>query len=166
MLTPLEDCLTHNYKDGMIAFLQSHPEYLGEAIELAKSNKQPYSWRAAWLLWSCLTKNDARIQPHIDEFIQAMEGKKDGHQREILKILLVMELNEKQKSVLLDFCIHEWKQVQKTPSIRYTAFRFMHLMAKKYHELSPEIKLYTQKLYLESLSPGVRKSICKMIETL
>jgi hypothetical protein len=166
MLTPLEECLTTNYKDGMIAFLKAHPECWDEAIELAVTNKQPYSWRAAWLLWSCLTKNDTRIHPHIDDLIQAMEGKKDGHQREILKILLVMELNEEQESKLLDFCIQEWKQTQKTPSIRYTAFRFMYQMAKKYPELSQEIKLYTQKHYLESLSPGVRKSIYKMIETL
>lgn len=166
MLSPLEECLTHNYKDGMIAFLNEHPECWEEAIELAITNKQPYSWRAAWLLWSCLEKNDVRIQPHIQSFIEGLKNKKDGHQRELLKILIVMELTEEQESSLLDFCIQLWKDIQKTPSVRYTSFRFMHLIAAKYPELRNEIKFYTEKKYVETLSPGVRKSINKLIQTL
>ena len=166
MLSPLEECLTHNYKDGMIAFLKAHPEYWEEAIELAITNKQPYSWRAAWLLWSCLEKNDVRIQPHIQSLIEGLKNKKDGHQRELLKILIVMELSEEQESCLLDFCIQLWKDIQKTPSVRYTTFRFMHLIAAKYPELTNEIKFYSEKKYVETLSPGVRKSINKLIQTL
>jgi hypothetical protein len=82
MLTPLKECLTNNYKEGMIAFLKVHPECWEEAIELAVTNKQPYSWRAAWLLWSCIEKNDTRIQPHIRSLIEGLTNKKDGHQRE------------------------------------------------------------------------------------
>jgi hypothetical protein len=166
LLTPLEICLTHNYKDGMIAFLRAHPACWEEAIKLAITNKQPYSWRAAWLLWSCLEMNDTRIQPHIQSLIDALKDKKDGHQRELLKILIVMELTEYQESSLLDFCIHLWKDIQKTPSVRYTAFRFMYTIALKYPELINEIKLYTEKKYVETLSPGVRKSINKLIQTL
>jgi hypothetical protein len=36
----------------LISYLSAHPEYFEEAITLAISDKQPYSWRAAWLLWS------------------------------------------------------------------------------------------------------------------
>jgi hypothetical protein len=166
MLSPLEECLTHNYKDGMVSFLTDHPECWEEAIELAVTNKQPYSWRAAWLLCSCLKKNDERIQPHIQSLIDGLKDKKDGHQREILKILIVMDLSEEQESSLLDFCIELWKDIQKTPSVRYTAFRFMYLIAAKYQELKNEISFYTDKKYLDSLSPGVRKSINKLIQTL
>lgn len=166
LLTPLEICLTHNYKDGMVAFLKAHPECWEEAIELAITNKQPYSWRAAWLLWSCLEKNDTRIQPHIQSLIEGLKDKKDGHQRELLKILFVMELSEEQESNLLDYCIRLWKDSQKTPSVRYTTFRFIHKIASKYPELRNEIKLYAEKKYVETLSPGVRKSINKLIQSL
>ena len=166
MLTPLEECLTNNYKDGMIAFLQSNPECWEETIQLAVTNKQPYSWRAAWLLNSCIEKNDIRIQLLIPTFIESLNNKTDGHQREILKILLLMELTEKQESIVLDFCIQLWKDILKTPSVRYTAFRFMHNITLKYPELKNEIKFYTEKIYIETLSPGVRKSINKWIQTL
>lgn len=166
MLSPLKECLTNNYKEGMIAFLKVHPECWEEAIELAITNKQPYSWRAAWLLWSCIEKNDTRIQPHIQSLIEGLTNKKDGHQRELLKILILMELSEKQESIVLDFCIQLWKDIQKTPSVRYTAFRFLHNITLKYPELKNEIKFYTEKKYIETLSPGIRKSINKLIQNL
>ena len=36
----------------MIAYMETHPEAYEEAVQLAISDKQPYAWRAAWLLWS------------------------------------------------------------------------------------------------------------------
>jgi len=166
LLTPLEICLTHNYKDGIVVFLKAHPECWEEAIELAIANKQPYSWRAAWLLWSCIEKNDTRIQPRIQSLIDGLKDKKDGHQRELLKILIVMELSEEQETNLLDYCIRLWKDIQKTPSIRYTAFRFINKIVSKYPELRNEIKYYTVKKYIETLSPGIQKSINKLIQNL
>ena len=96
METALENILTNAYKEGMISFMNEHPEAFVEAIELAISNKQTYSWRAAWLLWSCLVENDSRVQAYIQNIIDSIKNKDDGHQRELLKILLLMELNDEQ----------------------------------------------------------------------
>ena len=165
MLSPLEECLTNNYKDRMVAFLKAHPECWEETIQLAVTNKQPYSWRAAWLLNSCIEKNDIRIQLLIPTFIESLNNKTDGHQREILKILLLMELSEEQESTLFDFCIQLWKDIQKKSSIRHIAFRFLQNMVEKYPELKHELELYSDKIYLESLSPGIRQSIIKIFKT-
>lgn len=62
MASALENKLISTYKDEMILFLNNHPEYFNEAIQLAISDKQPFSWRAAFLLWSCIADNDKRIQ--------------------------------------------------------------------------------------------------------
>ena len=51
----------------MISFMATHPEVFEEAIQLAISDKQPYSWRAAWLLWSIMDVNDPRIQGYIND---------------------------------------------------------------------------------------------------
>jgi len=56
-----------------------------------------------------------------------------------------------------------WEQLDKTPSIRMTAFKFIIQMAKKYPELSEEISIITQNHYLETLSPGIRHSISRLI---
>ena len=70
METELERVLISSYKDKMISFMDAHPEYFEEAIELAISDKQSYSWRAAWLLWSCMEENDSRIQGYIKKIIK------------------------------------------------------------------------------------------------
>lgn len=46
----LEHKLLNSYKRDLISFMISHPEYFDEAVELALSDKQPYSWRAAFVL--------------------------------------------------------------------------------------------------------------------
>ena len=164
METALEQILMNTYKAGMISYMDDHPEDFEEAIKLALSDKQPYSWRAAWLLWSCMKENDPRVHPFIKSIINALTAKNDDHQRELLKILLQMELNEKQESFLFDICMSVWEQINKKPSVRFTAFKFIVKIAKKHPDLSHEIIFLTQNQYMESLSPAAKKSISKMLK--
>ena len=106
METTLENKLCTLYKKDIISFMNSHPEYFEEAIELAVIDKQPYSCRAAFTLWSVIYKNDKRIKKHIKKIVNAAKDKSDGHQRELIKILLMMDLDEKYEGVLFDICIY------------------------------------------------------------
>ena len=45
-----------------------------------------------------------------------------------------------------------------------TAFKFSIKLVKKHPELSKEITFLLQERYLETLSPGVKKSISKMMK--
>ena len=164
METALEQILMNSYKDGMISYMNAHPEDFEESIKLALSDKQSYSWRAAWLLWSCMKENDPRIQPFIKSIINVLTSKNDDHQRELLKILLQMELNEKQESFLFDVCMSVWEQINKKPSVRFTAFKFIVKIVKKHPDLSHEIIYLIQNQYMDSLSPAAKKSIHKMIK--
>lgn len=166
METNLEYVLTHNYKAEMIAYMNAHPEDFEEAIRLSVADRQPYSWRAAWLLWSCMIKNDQRIRPHIHTMINAIPVKADGHKRELIKILQVMELNEEQQGVLFSICADVWEKIAQSPSVRYQAFRFMVAMAKKYPDLANEISLFGRPQYTDSLSPGIKKGVLRMMEEL
>jgi hypothetical protein len=143
----------------MISFINAHPEYFEEAIELAVSDKQPYSWRAAYVLWSVIKENDKRIQRHIKKIVEAVKNKDDGHQRELIKILLMMELDEKYESVLFDFCMDVWEQISKAPSVRVNALKMIIKIADKHPELRQEISFLTQDHYLDFLSPGAKHSI-------
>lgn len=146
--------------------MDAHPEFFEEAIKLAIADKQPYSWRAAWLLWSCMEKNDKRIQKYIKSIVNTLKTKNDGHQRELLKILLKMELKEEYESILFTICMDVWEQINKTPSVRVNALKFIIKIAKKHPELSQEITFLTQDHYLESLSPGAKNSVSKMMNEL
>lgn len=166
METALENILISTYKTDMISYMNTHPEDFEEAVKLAIADKQPYSWRAAWLLWSCMEENDQRIQKYIKEIINSLKSKNDGHQRELLKILLQMELNQKFEGLVFNICLDVWEQINKNPSVRFTALKFIIKIVKKHPELSKEITFLTQDQYLESLSPGVKKSISKMMNEL
>jgi len=164
METVLENKLMNSYKDEMISFLKSHPEYFDEAIELAVSDKQPYSWRSAFLLWGCMEENDLRIQKHIKSIVNSIEDKKDGHQRELLKILSKMKINKKYEGKIFNICMNLWEQINKDPSIRITALKFIIKIAQKHPELMEEIIFLTQDHYLETLSPGVKNSVEKLMQ--
>lgn len=164
METAFEHILTNCYKDDMIAYLDNHPEDFNEAIELAISNKQPYSWRAAWLLWSCMDDNDPRVQGCVKKIIDSLWNKEDGHQRELIKILQRMDLDDEFEGYLFDVCVSIWEKIGKNPSVRMTAFKFIVKIAQKHPDLSHEINLLTQSQYLETLSPAVKKAISKLIK--
>jgi hypothetical protein len=164
MESVLENKLISCYKDEMISWLKSHPEHFDEAIKLAISDKQPFAWRAAFLLTSCMEENDRRIQKHIKAIVDTIKTKKDGHQRELIKILYKMDIKEKYEGILFDICITIWEGIDKNPSVRITALKFILKVANKHPELLEEIVFLTQDHYLESLSPGVRRSIERMMK--
>jgi len=164
METALEHILTNAYKDEMIAYLNNHPEDFEEAIKLAISDKQPYGWRSAWLLWSCMEKNERRIQGYVKQIINTISTKGDGHQRELLKILQLVELDEEDEGILLNVCVELWGKTNKRPSVRYTAFMFMNKMVARYPDLFHEIELLTEDHYLDTLSPGIKLAIKRIIK--
>lgn len=146
--------------------METHPEFFEEALELAIAEKQPYSWRAAWLLWSCMDENDPRIQKYIKRIVDTLKTKDDSHQRELLKILLKMEIEEKYESILFDYCMDIWEKINKTPSVRVNALKFIIKIARRHPELAQEITFLTEEQYLESLSPGAKNSVSKLMRGL
>ena len=164
METALEWTLTNSYKADMISYLATHPEDFEEVIKLAIADKQPYSWRAAWLLWSCMENNDHRIQGYLKRIINTISNKNDDQQRELLIILQKMEISVELEGSLFNHCVTVWEKIGKKPSVRYNAFKIIVKIAKKHPDLSHEIGFLIQDQYMESLSPTVKKSISKMIK--
>jgi hypothetical protein len=161
--TKLEQILTHLRKTDMISYMKSHPEDFEEAVKLAISNKQPYSWRAAWLLWSCMEKNDPRIQKYMRQIFDTLSEKPDNQLRELLIILQRMELTEDYEGKLFDICTGIWERTEKQPSVRYNAFKLIIRVIKKHPGLLKEITFLTEPHYTDSLSHAVKKSVSAMM---
>lgn len=164
MESQLKTRLISSYKEEMVAFLKSQPKHFNEAIELAISDDQPFAWRSAFYLSSCMENNDARVKKYIKPILACIKSKKDGHQRELLKILYRMKLNDKSEGMVFDICIRLWEQIGKDPSVRITALKFIFKIAKQHPELLNEITPLMQDHYLELLSPGVKNSVKRMIK--
>ena len=71
--TDLEYKLTNSYKGDLISYIKVHQDSFPELIELAISNKQPYSWRAAWLLWSCMDNLTVNVKKSIFAMITNLQ---------------------------------------------------------------------------------------------
>ena len=166
METALEHLLTNTYKADLIAYIAVHPEVFEEAIQIAVSDKQPYAWRAAWLLWSCMEVNDQRIIGYTKNIIDALSSTNDNHQRELLIILQHLELSDEFEGILFEICVSVWEQINKKPSVRINAFKLIVKIAQKYPDLSNEIVFLTQNQYLDSFSAAAQKSISKLIKEL
>lgn len=166
MATELEHLLISSHKDEMISYINIHPEVFEQAIKLAISDKQPFAWRAAWLLWSCMEENDQRIQKYIEDMIGTISTKNHDHQRELIKILYQMELNEEQQGFLFDVCVTLWKKIDNKPSVRFNAFKMIVKIAEGHPDLANEIVLLTQNQYMDSLSSSSQKSINKMVRAI
>lgn len=163
METNLEHMLINSYKVDLIAYIKAHQVDFPELIKLAISDKQPYSWRAAWLLWSCMDKNDERIRRHTKKIIGILPDRQDNQQRELLMVLQRMELNTENEGRLFDICTKIWEKVNKSSSLRVNAFKIMVAISKKYSDLSNELKFLTDTYYMDCFTDNIKKSIFKLL---
>jgi len=167
MTNTLNQILTDTLrKEEMVSFLKKNPNLFDETLKVSLGDKEPESWRAAWLVKHYMTRNDSRVRKYINSILKALPNKKDGHQRELLKILIDMKLTEKQEGILFDNCFTIWEDISKSSSVRGTAFSIIVNTVKKYPELLVEIEFLTQNHYVEALTPGIRNSIVKTIKEL
>jgi hypothetical protein len=164
MTTPFEILITSSYKADLIRHMREHPEAFEEAVALAVTRKPPYSWRAAWLLWSCMEHDDARVRPHLMKLVRTLAVTTDNHQRELFKILQEMELDERHESALFDLCMNAWENPATQPSVRVNALKLLVRIARRYPDLFRELELLTRQQYLDTLSPGVRASVTRIMK--
>ena len=136
-------------------------KYFLDIILLPKA----YAWRAAWLLRDALHQDDDYTS-FIARSLSILPQLNDGHQREILKIIEKLELDEQSEGPLFDVCMGIWESPGKSPSVRMSAFLFILETVKKYPELKTELEHLTQAHYMETLSPGVKRVLEKRIRLL
>ena len=134
-----------------------------EALRLSVTDETPYNWRAAWMLDQACKKNDKRIH-NLNELIDAVLSKKDGHQRELIKLISNFDLDEEQEARFFDVCLSVWERVSKSPSVRYFAFKQLISFIDKYPELSSELRHVFTEEYIEPLSPGVKSGVNKAMK--
>ncbi|HHH52717.1 MAG TPA: hypothetical protein ENK91_03595 [Bacteroidetes bacterium] len=146
---------------NMTEWMEQNPEHFDRLISLSLGHNKPFNWRAAWLINHIIKTNDSRIRKYTDSFIDTIDDKNDGHQREILKILFLMKLDEEQEGKLFNKCMDIWEKIGKSSSVRIKAFEFLMKTASKYPELKNELKYLTNVEYTKSLSPGIKKSLQK-----
>ncbi len=163
--TNLEYTLKNSQKDDWNFYIRTHQEDFSELINLSISDKQPYSWRASWLLSSCIKKNDERVIIYINSIIDVLPSLQNNQQRGLLKVLQKMVIDPKYEGILFDTCAKIWENIKNNPSLRFQALKTMVDMSKKYPDFLNEIILLTDTYYTENLTEGVKKSVFRIIRS-
>lgn len=147
-------------------YVKANPSAFEELFELAMQPDNPFSWRAAWILNASMRKNDARLTPYISQIIEVTSNGNPSIQRELLKTLLRLTPSEDEEGLLFDMAVTLWQDISKPPAVRSTAFKHIMYIAKKHTEIQNELPFLVQSHYIESLSPGIKRSVEKMIKQL
>ena len=122
-----------------------------------QDNVKPSSWRSAWVVNHLMKKDDKRIKKHLTKIIKSINGKTDGHQRELIRIVRKMNLSEKNEGLFFDICMQVWEDVHKKPATRHYAGLFIIEMAKKYPEIKNELEYLTTDYYTKTLSTDIKR---------
>jgi len=163
MSEELESMLRARFnRDELISYLENDLNAFDTAVNIALSDEQPQAWRATWLIGQCIKQDDHRVKKAVKKVIPLLSNKDDGHLREWLKIIEKSKLSERQEGEIFDLCVTIWELIDKSPSVRIVALRFLVKIVKKYPELVEEIKYLFQDHYTETLSPGINNSFYKL----
>ena len=130
------------------------------------SCEQPQAWRAGWMVNHNTKRNDPRLQPFLHNLIKALGTDDQSHQRELLRLIEKMELDEELEGEVFDKCVSIWEGLGRKPSVRMMAFRIIFSIAKKYPELKQEIEVLVTDHYTDSLTPGVLRVVRKLFREL
>lgn len=84
--------ITQSHKNEMVAYVKSNDATFSVLLSMALSHNSPYAWRASWLLWSCMEKNDQRLFSSLPKIIDLLPQCKQNQQRELLLVLQRMTL--------------------------------------------------------------------------
>lgn len=164
--TPFEEILLSFHKEEMIEFVNDNPDAMEEALELALTNKQPLSWRSAWLIWSCISYNNPFIVQNIDKIISYIPSARNNQKRELIKILLLVDLSPVQSSTMFDISSALWTDSSLDPSIRMNALKMLLKISNENDSLKNKIINITTDNLIKTLTGGAQKSVKKLLNSL
>ena len=135
--------------------------------EIALSDHPQLNWRAAWIMSNMETAIVQETFPSAQELIERLATKsKDGYRREILKVLVHIELNEDEEGALYDAALKMWEDLTLAPAARLYALRAMIRISKLYPALNQEILAYYDDHYLQGVSPGIAQQMRQIFNAL
>lgn len=145
----------------------SRPEFLPFLAEICLSDDPKLNWRAAWVLSSIDASQLKKIFPKAQPLINTLQRKeKDGYKREIIKLIMLLDLDEDEEGAFYDAALNIWEDLALASAARLYALRGMLHIAKLYPELNHEIAAYNDDHYLQGVSPGIQSQMRKIFKDL
>ncbi len=121
------------------------------------------------LIWQINTLKDfdfSHLKSLIPVCISALKYQHHGFQREILKLIQKIDIEDDLTGILWDTCLSLWLNTKNKPSTRIKALELLTPIAVKYPSLRIEFLELNTRAHIEALSPGIRRSCLKIIQLL
>ncbi len=150
-------------RQGIIALLNSNPEYVNLIFDNILQNPDTLHWRTLWALELYIANNESRLYQCVDTLIRLLPISNDSMKRVILKLLGKITYKDDFAGELFNVCIEIWSNVDIKSGTRYLAFTHLILISKIHQELRREMIILTDSHFVEPLSPGIRTSVIKLI---
>ena len=166
-LTDLKSTLLGRFnKEKFIRTVQSDPGRYQELLRFSLSDEIPLGWRAAWILRHVLDPEEPQLLSMLPTVIKHIGSYDESKQREWLKILSKLNIQEDLEGHLYNTCVEVWLNVRNHSALRISAMQCIVRVIRKYPELKEELLHITQSEFLDPLTPGIRRTFNKLVSDL
>ena len=125
--------------------LVKKPELYRLLIEIAFYDKNPKSWRAAYLVDKINDKNPEMLQPFISEMIEQLKVEQnESKKRHFLKLISMNDLPFDELGFLTDYCIDVFTSDKMPVAVRVHAMQVLYNITEKQTDLKSEILLIVE----------------------
>jgi hypothetical protein len=116
------------------------PKLFKELLDIVASGEVTPAMKAAWVLGKASELNRALPSKHVARIIELLgQAKISGVQRELIKTLFKLNLQEEEESRILDLCFHFLNHSESDVAVRHHALKILLALTKKYPDLRQEL---------------------------
>lgn len=152
--------------DIIVSQIGSDQDLFDETMELMYRDISPISMRAAWIAYLVTEKHPKLAKPHYYRLIKVLPNLKvDGVKRSALKILSgsMNVITEDALGELADIAFTLAEDPNQAIAVKAFAIDILVIVAKKYPDITPEIKAILEGIMPEA-SRGLKHKCHKLIK--
>lgn len=107
---------------------------------IALHNKEPKSWRAAYLADKIHDIKPKLLKPFLKDMVQQLEFETNSSKkRHFLRLISMNTILKKHQGFLVDYCLNALTSSKEPPAVRVHAMQILYNISEKEPDLKPEI---------------------------
>jgi len=136
-------------------------------MEIALSDNEPKSWRAAYLIDKINDNHSELLYPFLNEMIdQVRIEKSESKKRHFLKLISMNEIDQVKQGLMLEFCIETFTSAKSPVAVRVHAMQILFNISEVESALKPEILIIIENEMENHSSAGILSRGRKLVQKL
>lgn len=136
-------------------------------VDIALYNKDPKSWRAAYIVDKINDIQPELLHPFLVRMIEQVQKEKSGSKkRHFLKLISMNNVPENHQGVMFDFCLKTFSSDKEAVAIRVHAMQVLYNISINEPDLQPEILAIIEHEMEHHPSAGITSRGKKLVKKL